>query len=184
VIFRPSDGKQPRDAYYKAALDATAANFGPGIADPDCLEALDRYYPARYRLAEIERTGDGVKIEERREQLDFPAVAAKFQLIQDLTATVAVCPAEDDPAKGRFDEVVSQLRSRTAHPAGGARHLLRELQPHLATIPKYMVSKAVEREWAEPIIGDLLEWTGAYDEARGIDPSELTSQNPNDVHIW
>jgi CRISPR-associated endonuclease/helicase Cas3 len=183
VIFRPSDGKQPRDRYYEAALEATAANFGPDVADPDCLEALDRYYPARYRLAEVERTGDGVKVEERRKQLDFPAVAAMFTLIQDLTATAAV-PPEDDEARDRFDNAVSRLRSDNVHPVTDARQLLRDLRPYLATIPKYMVKTAIDRGWAEPIIGDLLEWTGDYDKARGIDPAGLPGLNNKEVYVW
>jgi CRISPR-associated endonuclease/helicase Cas3 len=184
VVFRPSDGKQPRDASYRAALAATDAHFGPGLADPDCLEELDKYYLERYRLQDLERTGAGAEIEKLRQQMDFPQVAEKFQLIEELTITVAVPYPEKGDARERFDEIVSGLRATGPGAAGQARHLLRELRPYLATLPKHLTRKAQDRGWAEPIIGDLLEWKGPYDAERGIDPAGLADLNITEVTIW
>jgi len=185
VIFRPSDGKQPRDSSYRAALAATESHFGPGRADPDCLEALELYYLERYRLQDLERTGLGAEIEELRQQMDFPQVAEKFQLIEDLTVTVAVPYPGDDQARQRFGVIISGLRDTSPKAAAQSRHLLRDLRPCLATIPRHLARKALERGWAEPVIGGLLEWTGPYDyPARGIDPADLSDINTMEATIW
>jgi CRISPR-associated endonuclease/helicase Cas3 len=182
VIFDPSDGGQPRDASYRMALDATKGHFGPEGAFPDDLEELDRYYPERYNLQDLENNSDGAEIEKLRERLDFPEVAARFQLIQDLSATVAVCRADDD--REHFDDILSKLRSTGPRAAGEARELLRCLRPHLATIPRPLARRAAERDWAAPIIGDLLEWTGPYNRDRGIDPAELADLKIKEVYVW
>jgi CRISPR-associated endonuclease/helicase Cas3 len=184
VIFRPSDGGQPRDASYRAALDTTEAHFGPGREDPDCLAELQRYYQDRYKLQDVERTSTGAEIEVLRAELDFPAVAEKFQLIEEKTATVAVpYPAAGEPREN-FDETVRRLRAGGPGAAGDARHLLRELRPYMATVPKRLARQALDQGWAEPIIGDLLEWQLPYHPVRGIDPAELPGPDMQEVHIW
>jgi CRISPR-associated endonuclease/helicase Cas3 len=184
VIFRPSDGGQPRDAAYNDALAATETRFGPGLADPDCLAELDRYYPERYRLQNLEETGLGAEIEARRQQLDFPEVAKKFQMIKELTVAVAVPYPEEGEGRGNFSELISRLRSSDLRTAGDGRQLLRDLRPYLATIPKHLARQAQDRGWAEPVIGDLLEWKAPYDPARGIDPAELADLQITEVFVW
>jgi CRISPR-associated endonuclease/helicase Cas3 len=184
VIFRPSDGKQPSDRSYKAALAATEGHFGPGLADPDCLESLELYYPLRYRLQNLERTGLGADIEKLRQQMDFPKVAEKFQLIEELTISVAVPFPTEGEDGDRFDEIVAGLRATGPKAAGQARGLMRHLRPYLATIPKHLASKAQEHGWLEPIIGDLSEWTGPYDPARGIDSEQLAGLTIKEVFAW
>jgi CRISPR-associated endonuclease/helicase Cas3 len=183
VIFRPSDGGQPRDASYKAALAATEAHFGPGREDPDCLSELERYYPERYALQDLERASTGAEIEALRSGMDFPAVAEKFQLIEEKTVSVAVPYPSSGEARDRFDEIVRRLRAGGPAAAGEARQLLRELRPYLATVPKRLARRALEHDWAEPIIGDLLEWRLPYHPARGIDPAELPDPN-KEVYVW
>jgi CRISPR-associated endonuclease/helicase Cas3 len=184
VIFGLSDGGQPRDASYNAALTATEAHFGPDRADPDSLAALERYYPTRYALQDLERASTGAEIERLRSAMDFPAVAEKFQLIEDKTATVAVPFPVSGAERERFDEIVRRLRAGGAGAAGDARQLLRELSSYMATVPKKLARQAAERGWAEPIIGDLLEWQLPYNEARGIDPAELPDPSTLEAHIW
>ncbi len=78
VIFAPSDGGQPGDASYKAALARHGQHFGPGRADPDDLAELERYYPERYSLQNLERQRPGRRDRgATRRELDFPAVAAR-----------------------------------------------------------------------------------------------------------
>lgn len=173
VIFRPSDGGQPGDAAYKAAIAATEAYFGPGRADPDCLAELERYYPQRYALQDLERTSIGAEIEELRSRMDFPAVAEKFQLIEDKTISVAIPYPPTGGGQARFDQIVRRLRADGPGAVGDARHLLRELRPYMATVPRRLARQAQEHGWAEPIIGDLLEWKLPYHPVRGIDPTQL-----------
>ncbi|MGH3252220.1 MAG: CRISPR-associated helicase Cas3' [Trebonia sp.] len=183
VIFRPSDGGQPRDASYKAALAATEAYFGPGRADPDSLAGLERYYPHRYALQDLERASPGAEIEALRSAMDFPAVAERFQLIEDKTISVAVPFPDDGEARGRFDEILSGLRTGGPRAAGDARQLLRDLRPYLATVPRRLAHQAQASGWAEPIIGDLLEWKLPYHPVRGIDAAQLTDMS-QEVYVW
>ena len=184
VVFRPSDGGQPGDASYKAALAATEAHFGPGRADPDSIAELDRYYPKRYALQNLEQAGPGAEIEKLRRELDFPAVAEKFRLIEETTVPVAVRFAKTREELDRFDRIVTQLRGGGPQAAGIARQLLRELNPFLATIPKRLARRAQDHGWTEPIIGDLHEWKLPYQDARGIDIAELPDLNTMKVEIW
>lgn len=96
AIFRPADGGQPADASYRQALNATETHFGPALADPDDLAELERYYPERYRLQNLEHAGPGFEIEKLRREMDFPAVAAAFRLIEEHTVAVAVRRGSDD----------------------------------------------------------------------------------------
>ncbi|MGH3274421.1 MAG: CRISPR-associated helicase Cas3' [Streptosporangiaceae bacterium] len=184
VIFRPADGGQPRDASYTAALAATEAHFGPGRADPDCLAEVERYYPERYTLQDLEHASTGAQIEALRSGMDFPAVAQKFQLIEDKTVSVAVPYPAAGEARDKFDEIVRRLRAGGPGAAGEARQLLRVLRPFMATVPKRLALQAQDHGLAEPIIGDLLEWQLPYHPVRGIDPAELPELNTIEVHIW
>ena len=185
VIFDPADGGRPADSSYNAALNATLAHFGPGRADPDDLDALDRYYPERYNLQNLHRVGPGVEIEALRREMDFPEVARCFQLIDDKTTPVTVRYG-DDSALARLAEVIGRLRGigNDHHGAGEARHLLRELRPYLATIPTKLARKAVAAGCAEPIIGDLLEWHGPYQGERGINSVDLAALGQMEVQVW
>jgi len=176
VVFDPSDGHHPADRSYKAALQATETFFGPELRDPDDLKALEKYYQDRYGRQSLEDTGRGHEIERLREELDFPEVAAKFQMIDEHTVPVVVHynPDEDVAVKARLADILSRLREDGARAPGDARMLLRELQPFLASIPKNLVPKAVQAGYAVPVIGDLLEWRGDYDKQRGIDPASLS----------
>lgn len=185
VVFGPSDGGQPSGQSYRQALGAAETHFGPGRADPDDLGALDGYYRERYSRQDLERSGVGAEIEKLRRDMDFPAVAAKFQMIEDHTVSVAVpYPGEGD-ARERLDEIIAQLRAAGPKVAGEARRLLRDLGPYLATIPKKLARTAVSRGYAEPVIGDLLEWKGPYDDERGIDPADVSDlMGVAEVTIW
>lgn len=183
VVFRPADGGQPAGFSYKQALNATETHFGPGLADPDDPRALEDYYPERYRLQNLEHAGPGFEIEKLRRELDFPAVAAAFQLIDEHTAAVAVRYG-DENAKAEFDRITGLLRGAGSRDAGRVRQLLRDLRPFLATIPKSLARKAEAAGLADPLFGDLLEWHEPYHDDRGIDPAELAALNTTEVLVW
>lgn len=183
VIFRPADGGQPRDSSYTKALHATEDHFGPGRARPDDLEELKRYYQQRYNSQNLHHAGPGFEIEKSRRQMDFPEVAERFRLIDEHTVPAAVSYSDDTAEQARFTEIVSQLRSSGPAVASQGRELLRELRPCLATIPRSLAREAIERGYAEPVIGDLLEWHGPYDKQRGIDPTDLTGRT-TEVYVF
>ena len=176
VIFRPSDGGQPRDASYRAALDATEAHFGPGRADPDCLAELERYYRERYKLAEPGahrcRGGDRGTAGE----LDFPAVAREVPAHRGARPRRSPSPtrrrARHGPSSTRSSR---RLRARAARARPGRPgSCCARSRPYMATRPQAPGTPGAGPGWAEPIIGDLLEWQGPYHPLRGIDPCLAT----------
>jgi CRISPR-associated endonuclease/helicase Cas3 len=177
VIFDPADGGHPADSSYRAALYATGTHFGPGRADPDDLAALERYYSERFARQNLEVSGPGARIQRLRTRLDFPEVARAFQMIEEHTVPVAVEYGGEE-AQVEVRDVADRLRSLGPRQAGEARLLLRRLQPYLAALPTTLAGRAVAAGFAEPVIGDLLQWRGSYHRQRGIDPAELPGLRP------
>ncbi|MFE2498829.1 CRISPR-associated endonuclease Cas3'' [Streptomyces scopuliridis] len=169
VVFRAVDGHHPRSSTYRAALEASSVHFGPDMADPDDLQALERYYQLRFALQQgSPDSGLGSEIEELRCGLDFPAVDRSFQMIEDgLSAPVVVIRRERD--REEIENAVTLLRD-PYRPCGP--EVLRGLQPHTASLPRHEAEAAVRSGLAAPVVGDLLLWQGAYHERRGLDPQE------------
>ncbi|MGA5822583.1 CRISPR-associated helicase Cas3' [Kitasatospora sp. NPDC094028] len=167
VVFQIHDAGQPRDTMYEAALKATAAHVGPDLAQPDDLDALRRYYQLRYSLHGSSPAAMGGGIDNLRAQMEFPAVDDAFRMIDDeLNRPVVVIRHEAD--RDAVEADIAALRS--PYPCGPEP--LRRLQPHTAALPRHEAKAALDAGLAEPVIGDLLLWQGAYHLTRGLDPSE------------
>lgn len=171
VVFRPSDGGQPKDTLYEAALDATGLFFGPdGLAEPDDLEALRSYYAKRYAYLGNGGRLMGEDVEAARRGLDFPEVDRLFRMIDNQYARpILVIREEADRAAIEAD--VNLLRDPRQRMAD-LRGVFRRLQPHTASLPKHEVEAAEKSGLAEPVIGDLRLWLGTYHPERGLDPAE------------
>ncbi|MFE1316365.1 CRISPR-associated helicase Cas3' [Kitasatospora phosalacinea] len=165
VVFHVHDAGQPRDNVYTSALDATATHIGPGLADPDDLDALNRYYPLRYTLQGSGPAAMGAHIDTLRTQLDFPAVHDAFRMIDD-THHQPVVVIRDEANRPAVEAAIAALTS--PYPCGPEP--LRRLQPHTAQLPRHEATAALSTGLAEPIIGNLLLWNGAYHPHRGLDP--------------
>ncbi|MFG2227718.1 CRISPR-associated endonuclease Cas3'' [Streptomyces sp. NPDC048644] len=162
VIFRAADGGQPRGTEYRAALQASDSEFGPDLARPDDLEALDRYYPVRFAL----QNELGEEIEALRRRLDFPAVNDAFQMIEDGHSVPAVVIRREED-RDAIEAAIAQLRD-PVRPCGP--EVLRGLQQHTASLPRGEAEAALRSNLAQPVTGDLIGWQGAYHEQRGLDP--------------
>ncbi|MET8540021.1 CRISPR-associated helicase Cas3' [Kitasatospora sp. NPDC004799] len=167
VVFQVHDAGQPRDNIYEAALKATATHIGPGLADPDDLDALNRYYQLRYSLHGSSPATMGGDIDDLRTQLEFPDVDKAFRMINDEYSQPVVV-IRDEADRDVIEADVAALRS--PYPTGPEP--LRRLQPHTASLPRHEAKAALAAGLAEPVIGDLLLWHGAYHPDRGLDPTE------------
>ncbi|MFB8171471.1 CRISPR-associated helicase Cas3' [Kitasatospora purpeofusca] len=167
VVFQVHDAGQPRDNIYEAALKATAAHIGPDLAAPDDLDALSRYYQLRYSLHGSSPATMGGDIDHLRTQLDFPAVDKAFRMIDDQYSQPVIV-IRDESDRDAIETDIAALHSR--YPSGPEP--LRRLQPHTASLPRHEARAALAAGLAEPVIGDLLLWQGAYHPKRGLDPSE------------
>ncbi|WP_329151692.1 hypothetical protein OHA63_00280 [Streptomyces anulatus] len=167
VVFRPFDGGVPQDLSYWAVVEATAEFFGPGdAAAPDDLEALECYYGKRWALQGADGRSMGEGIQQLRRVWDFPAVAEAFQMVDNKYAqSVVVIRAEKtDEERECIESDIALLRSSC--PVGPKP--LRRLQPHMATLPRHEVAKALQAGLAKPVIGDLVVWRGYYNPVRGL----------------
>jgi CRISPR-associated endonuclease/helicase Cas3 len=175
VVFDPADGAPGVTWVYGAALSATREFFGPGkAARPDDQKALSRYYQQRYGLKNLEESSRGARIEKLRRNLDFPAVAAEFRMIDD-TAVPVVVPYGGGAAVRERRRLLAQLRASGS--TSGWAH--RRLRPYLATLPASLAQRALDVGDAIPVVADLIEWRGPYHRLRGIDLSRPDEQEPS-----
>jgi CRISPR-associated endonuclease/helicase Cas3 len=165
VIFRAADGGQPRGTEYRAAVQASDSYFGPDLARPDDLDAMERYYQVRYAL----QSALGEEIEDLRSRLDFPAVDHAFQMIEEGHSVPAIVIRREEDRE-TIERAIAQLRD-PFRPCGP--EVLRSLQQHTASLPRQVAEAALRSGLAMPVIGDLILWLGAYHEQRGLDPDEL-----------
>jgi CRISPR-associated endonuclease/helicase Cas3 len=185
VIVDPPDAGQP--PAYKTLVEATRLHFGPGRADPDCLEALRAYYQSVYGALNLEDPRSvGQRIQEARHRLDFSAVTDgprdpvtdlpdrryAFKMItQDGVAVVTARGAADGNELAEIEALVQRVRS-APRPDGED---LRRLQPYVTTIHPSAVRKPGLLALMKPILGEpgqpgsLAEWSGGYDQHTGID---------------
>jgi CRISPR-associated endonuclease/helicase Cas3 len=172
VVFDPADGSvRGTRLVYGAALDTSRAYIGPDGKDPDDLLALRAYYKARYAVKNVEGSGAGKRIQDRRAELDFPVVAKQFRMIDEQTVPV-LAPYGDDAER-------NDLRDRLRRPGRIEPWVFRRIQPYLAALPTRLAQLTVNEGLAVELVGDLYEWLGAYHPQRGI---EFAYPKPEDYN--
>ncbi|WP_182884222.1 CRISPR-associated helicase Cas3' [Microbispora sp. H10885] len=174
IVFDPADGNTwGTRLVYGAALDTSKRFIGPNAADPDDLAALRAYYRARYAVKNVEGSGAGRQIQDRRADFDFPVVAERFKMIEERTVPILVHRGED--------RKLHALRARLRSSERIEPWVFRDIQPYLATLPVNLARQAAEQGKAAELIGDLYEWLGDYDTHRGIQfPSPDTEDKDKD----
>ncbi|MGH3811529.1 MAG: CRISPR-associated helicase Cas3' [Pseudonocardiaceae bacterium] len=184
VVFDASDTPVPR--FYRTAVGSTRLFFGSGLADPDDVIALDRYYQHLYHAIDADEGKRGRTIQERREKLDFLSVAEgpvrdaiassqrdstlAFRMIDDDTVPVAVTGYQDTVL---VETLLAELRLA----AGPRRETFRALRPYIVTIPRRIVTNQAFTAMCRPVVGELWEWCGDYHPHLGIDDSAIGEEN-------
>ncbi|MBP1782764.1 CRISPR-associated endonuclease/helicase Cas3 [Micromonospora sp. HB375] len=188
VVFAPVDGGQPPT--YATLVGCTQRHFGPGNedAEPDDPEVLGRYYQDVYgtlNLADAQHVGQ--LIQQARQRWEFETVTdgpidagtgqrdrkKAFRMISDDGISV-VTPqgAETLDQRQDLEHLVEELR-RALIPDLAS---LRRLQPYTTSLHPSILRRPEVMASLRPIIGSgsarqgvLVEWTGGYDDATGID---------------
>lgn len=186
VIFQTPDAPVPK--FYETAVSHTLRQFGPGRADPGDAGALDRYYRSFYTSLNIDHAGRGRDIQERREELDYPAVAdgplrdagllttggggrdrtKAFRMLDDDSVPVAISDYADQV---RVDDLIAAARNPDI-PLGPT---MRSLQRYVVALPRRIADRTDVRALLEPVVGDLQAWKGVYDEWVGIDDADTVT---------
>ncbi len=171
IIFAPAAGNLPPGPY-RTATEVTQGLLQGGTLDLHHPDLYQAYFARYYR--QVDR--DEPRVQEARRRLDYPAVAERFHLIGDETASVVVhYDASDKP--GAVDSLLSTLQHQPAR----SRECLRRLQPYIVGLRPRELTQAQKRGLATEIIPGLWEWRGNYDNLRGI---ILDSTYEPDYLIW
>ncbi|MGH3913694.1 MAG: CRISPR-associated helicase Cas3' [Pseudonocardiaceae bacterium] len=188
VVFDASD--TPIPTFYRTAVGSTRVFFGPNLADPDDVTALDHYYQHLYHTITVEQGERSRTIQERRKKLDFLSVAEgplhdvgfssqrdsklAFRMIDDDTVPIVVTGYQDE---AQDDVDVEALLRDLRVPEGPKRETFRALRPYIVTIPQRIVTNPAFRAMCQPVVGQLWEWRGDYHKQLGIDDSAIGEEN-------
>jgi len=181
VVFDPADGGQPSS--YRTAVEVTRRHFGDGRADPDDLDRLRRYYTHLYAALQVEGPrGRAAVVNVARADWDFEAVADgpldfargrrdvayAFRLISDDMVPLVVGYG-DEHLQETVASWLERLREqvRTGQPPEFA--LLRRLQPYIVAVRRRTRDRPEVDALCAPVLTDLAEWRGGYDDALGIE---------------
>jgi len=169
VIFNPAEGGLPGGAY-RTATDETLSQLarrGTDLHDPSLYE---RYFSALYQTVETDvHNLQGRQVQRGlREQLDFPAVATKFRMIESAAVPVVV----------HYNERAAHLIKEISGMESLPRNLLRLLQPFLVNVYENQMPRLNREGLVRELVPGLWEWLGQYDKTKGIveskgDPEEL-----------
>ena len=168
VVFRPEEGRGPRGEY-ASARDQTEMMLrreGFDLHDPNVFR---EYFELMYQLVSTDAHG----IQELRQSLDYPEVAARFRLIEDNTVSVIVDYEERDERRERERRRLFKRVQREEMLRPGDH---RRLQPYTVGL---FERDFEDKRWAMREVAEgVWMWTGEYDPVRGIvdvrdDPADL-----------
>ncbi len=198
IVFDPVDGGAPQE--YATQVDVTRAYFGPGLADPDNVDALREYYDEVYRRLGVDLTTTreqrnrhaGQVIQEHRRALDYRSVVEgpvrnasaraggrnarhAFRMIPDRSVPVVVIDVDDEDVAS-VHSLVEQVREQTAP----VRDLVRALQGWVVQMPRWLLSR-LEQDCVQWLSDELACWVGPYDAMVGIDDDVVAPATPTQV---
>ncbi|WP_181445256.1 CRISPR-associated helicase Cas3' [Micromonospora endophytica] len=178
VIFDPADGGMPPS--YKTQVEKAEIYFGPD-RDPEDTEALEDYFVDLYDSLGIEAKGRPAQvIRSNRHRWDFRSVTdgpvtgidargreardrkLAFRMIIDDTVPIVVRYG-DQQAHNLINECLAELRGPCPD-----RSAFRRLQPYVVTVRRQLTTKPEVQANLSPVVGDLYEWLGRYDDGHGI----------------
>jgi CRISPR-associated endonuclease/helicase Cas3 len=167
IVFQSEGGSMPPGPYRMGA-DVTRALLTQS-QDPDDPDMTRAYF--RQFLETLNTGTDRERIQELRRCFNYPEVARKFRMIDDLTESVVITVYGSAQEKALVKHFLAQLRDGSPD----ARVLLRELQPYLVSLRTRQAERYRQQGLIAPVFGTLGEWRGAYDQVRGLvaDPSDL-----------
>jgi len=165
IIFQPAEGQVP-PGDYRAGHDIAQAMLNRPKVNLHSPEIYESYFRQLYQAVNTDKHG----INELRQRLDFPEVAARFKLIEDDTAPLVVrYPREDSPV----DNLLQRLQTSGTFLGGQARLLLRRLQPYLVNVRRRVLVQYQQQGLVRELPLGLWEWRGNYHPVRGLHDAAL-----------
>ncbi len=162
IVFVPEDGGLPRGAYSIGVNETlTFLQDGePDLHDPD---VYARYFRSFYSRLELDVRG--VLSARNSNRLDFPEVERAFRMIEEETVPVVITTQRVPALAGNPAE---RLLAKLPYAQGGARGLMRQLQPYIVGLRPQQIRQAQQDHLVEEVIPGLYHWLGEYDPTSGI----------------
>jgi CRISPR-associated endonuclease/helicase Cas3 len=190
VVFDPIESENPRTKKkrvprgYLTPMGVTGKYFGPGLADPDNVDVLNRYYQHLYNSLNLESSNPGKEIQDNRARFDFEAVADGPLLDggrnqeRDLSRAFRMLDDDSVPVAVDYDPSVTTLLDKLRTEEGSRRDTFRALRPFIVNYPRRLLTIPAVAAMTQPVVGDLLHWRGDYDRhAIGIDEGAIGKDN-------
>ena len=165
IIFQPAEGRIPQGDY-RAGHDIARAMLNRPNVDLHSPDIYESYFRQLYQAVNTDKHS----INELRQRLDFPEVAARFKLIEDATVPLVVrYPKEGSPV----DDLLWRLQTPGALLGGEARRLLRRLQPYLVNVRRGPLARYQQQGLVRELPLGLWEWQGNYHPVKGLHDAAL-----------
>jgi CRISPR-associated endonuclease/helicase Cas3 len=149
VVFQLQDGKAPQGAYATAIV--TTGNLLQQGIDFDDPEIFQSYFRDLYQLDSTDKQ----EVQKYRKALNYPEVAGRFKLIEDVTHPVVI--PYDDRAKDLLRRIERYGLKWSDYQA---------LQPYLVSLRDREFQQAANSR--REISPGIWRWEGEYDDVMGI----------------
>lgn len=184
VVFDASDAGSP--PAYRTAVAKTRQYFGPGLADPDDIGALTRYYTALYAALAVDDAPRATTIQASRAKLAFRSVtdgplvdgatgrrdgSKAFRMLDDDSRSVVVTTYGETTRASALLELLGSGQATTRD--------FRELQAYTIGLPERIAARPEVSALLRPVVDGLWEWVGEYDVLVGIDEGAVATDT-----IW
>jgi len=165
IIFQPAEGRVP-PGDYRTGHDIARAMLNRPRVDLHSPGIYENYFRQLYQAVNTDKH----HINELRQRLDFPEVAARFNLIEDDSVPLVVRYPKKD---SKVDELLRRIQVPEALLGGEARRLLRQFQPYLVNVRRRVLAQYQQQGLAREHSLGLWEWQGNYHPVKGLHDAAL-----------
>lgn len=165
IVFASDGDHMPKDYYYAIATEETRALLRSGQIDPNKPAAARTYFERLFTSVNLDEKG----IQSLRKELNYPEVAQRFNMIDDVTESVVITTYGTEEEKEEVRDKLERLRKQDPD----ARHLLRQLQPYMVAVLTREAEVYKRDGIIIPVLPGVGEWTGGYDAVRGLTVGRL-----------
>jgi CRISPR-associated endonuclease/helicase Cas3 len=170
IVFDPEGGKLPNGAY-RSATDICRTLLGRRDFDFNDPSSYRVFFQLLYQNVETDRE----KVQSSRKNLNYRAVAEKFQVIPDDSVPVIVRYRGRDGSDDTSERLISQVTNQEERLP---RWLLQQLQPYLVNVRSRLIDDYHQNGLIGKLKPGLWEWLGGYDNARGL---TVANRNPEEL---
>ena len=172
IVFNPMEGGMPGGDYQTGA-DTAQSLFNMDDFDFHNPLVYEMYFKRIYQAVNT----DSENIQALRRSLNYPEVNIRFQMIKDNSISVVVRYHGLEKTNHEVDTLVSSAKYIYEL---SPRLVFRKLQPYIVNINRFFLDGYKKDGVIIEIVPGLWEWTGNYDNARGLD---LGGRNPEDFIV-